>query len=237
MTTHTTPPDHEDGFDGADERLPCGRLLAEVWALAERREPVPHASDPYASDPYASEPHAPDSHVSGPGVSVAHLPGSREPDPHPSGCDACRRAVDDLERLGSAVRRLRDEPDLPVGDTASLTSRIMEVVRLELRPGRPLPLGRAAEDLWIMEAVAARALRAAAETVPGVRAGSCRFHSTAAGAVPTVRIEVHAPADRHLPTVAETIRLAVRGAADRALGMPVGAVDIVISDIAAPGTA
>ncbi|MFJ4905246.1 Asp23/Gls24 family envelope stress response protein [Streptomyces sp. NPDC093249] len=221
MTTHTTPPDHGDGFDGEDERLACGRRLADVWALAEHR----------ASEHRASEPHA-----SGPRVSDPLLPDPREPDPHPSACDACRRAAEDLERLGSAVRGLRDEPDLPVGDTASLTRRIMEVVRLELRPGRPLPLGRAAEDLWIMEAVAARALRAAAETVPGVRAGSCRFHGAAADAAPTVRMEVHAPADRHLPTVAETIRLAVRRAADRALGMPVGAVDIVISDIAAPGT-
>ncbi|MFE0645230.1 Asp23/Gls24 family envelope stress response protein [Streptomyces sp. NPDC058877] len=191
MTTHTTPPDHEDGFGEEGERLPCGRRLVDVWASAERRE---------------------------------H-------DSHQAPCPSCRRAVDDLERLESAVRGLRDDTDRAVGDTASLTRRVMDVVRLELRPGRPLPLGRAAEDLWVMEAVAARTLRAAAEGVPGVRAGSCRFHAGAAGAPPVVRLEVHAPAHQHLPTVAESIRHAVQGAADRALGMSLGGVDIVIADI------
>lgn len=97
-------------------------------------------------------------------------------DPHLRECPYCRPAVRELEDLESAVRRLRDEsPVAEPYDAAPLARRVMDVVRLELRPGLPLPLGGPAEDLWIMEAVAARTLRAAAETVSGVRAGSCRI--------------------------------------------------------------
>ncbi|MER7956956.1 Asp23/Gls24 family envelope stress response protein [Streptomyces sp. NPDC096030] len=191
MNTHTTPSDHEGDFGGEEDRLPCGRHLADVWTSAERRED----------------------------------------DPHPASCGSCRRAVEDLERLESVVRGLRDESERTVPDTASLTRRVMDVVRLELRPGRPLPLGAVSENLWIMESVAARALRGAAESVPGVRAGSCRFHSPSPDAPPVVRVEVHAPAGQHLPAVAESISRAVHGTADRSLGMPVAVVDIVIADI------
>ncbi|MFG2478926.1 Asp23/Gls24 family envelope stress response protein [Streptomyces fagopyri] len=97
-------------------------------------------------------------------------------DPHLRDCPYCRPAVQELEGLESAVRGLREEsPGAESYDAAPLARRVMDVVRLELRPGRPLPLGQPAEDLWIMEAVAARTLRAAAETVAGVRAGSCRI--------------------------------------------------------------
>ncbi|RSS82065.1 Asp23/Gls24 family envelope stress response protein [Streptomyces sp. WAC02707] len=149
-------------------------------------------------------------------------------------CVHCRRAVEDLERLESAVRGLRDETEHSAVDAASLTRRVMDVVRLELRPGRPLPLGAATENLWITEAVAARALRAAAETVPGVRAGSCRFRDGPEGTGVEVRIEVHAPVDRHLPDTARQIRRAVHEAADRELGMPVTLVDVVVADVVTP---
>ncbi|MFD5841030.1 hypothetical protein [Streptomyces chartreusis] len=61
---------------------------------------------------------------------------------------------------------LRQEAaDSSAYEAEPLTRRVMDVVRTELRPGCPLCLGDPAEDLWIMEAVAARAVRAAAETV------------------------------------------------------------------------
>ncbi|MFR9799151.1 Asp23/Gls24 family envelope stress response protein [Streptomyces sp. MS06] len=100
----------------------------------------------------------------------------RGEDPHADSCPHCREAVRGLDRLESAVLGLREEvPDTSGYDAERLTRRVMDLVRLELRPGRPLPLGLPAEDLWIMEAVAARTLRAAAEAVDGVRAGSCRI--------------------------------------------------------------
>ncbi|MFA3842652.1 Asp23/Gls24 family envelope stress response protein [Streptomyces aureus] len=118
-------------------------------------------------------------------------------------CPHCERAVQELDQLGTAVRQLEDTTDEacdPSGfDPAALTQRVMDVVRLELRPGRPLPLSNPADDMWIMESVAARTLRTAAEQVPGVRAGSCRIDPEKASGTGmgtgkvTVRIGIRAP--------------------------------------------
>lgn len=153
-------------------------------------------------------------------------------------CPYCREAVGELDRLESAVRGLRDDTaDAAALDAEPLTRRVMDVVRLELRPGRPLPLGEPAEDLWVMEAVAARVLRAAAETVPGVRAGSCRlFDAPEDGARDggvEARLDIHAPADAFLPDIADRVRRSVREAADRELGMSLAAVDIRVIDLVA----
>ncbi|MGW2730886.1 hypothetical protein [Streptomyces sp. NPDC001494] len=49
---------------------------------------------------------------------------------------------------GRASAGLREEtPDTSGYETGPLTRRVMDLVRLELRPGRPLPLGEPAEDL------------------------------------------------------------------------------------------
>lgn len=156
-------------------------------------------------------------------------------DTHLRSCPHCAQAVSGLDRLESVVRDLDEETALPSDrDTESLTHRIMDVVRLELRPGRPVPLGEPVEDLWIMEAVAARTLRAAAETVPGVRAGSCRLLDHGAdgsGAAVGVRLDIHAPAGTPLVPLTDRVRERVWEAADRELGMVIAAVDIRVTDL------
>ncbi|MFF0275547.1 Asp23/Gls24 family envelope stress response protein [Streptomyces sp. NPDC004330] len=158
----------------------------------------------------------------------------QEHDAHQAACEHCRHEVEDLQRLESAVQGLREETEPTGADVTALTRRVMDVVRLELRPGRPLPLGEPEENLSIMEAVAARTLREAAETVPGVHAGSCRLELTPHAPEIAVRIEVHAPADGILPEIAERIRSAVRTAATAELGMSVSPVNVLISDLVRP---
>ncbi|MEV7029202.1 Asp23/Gls24 family envelope stress response protein [Streptomyces sp. NPDC093272] len=158
-------------------------------------------------------------------------------DPHLASCPHCGRATGELDLLETAVRGLREEtPDASAYDPEPLTRRVMELVRLELRPGRPLPLGEPAEDLWIMETVAARALRAAAETVDGVRAGSCRVTAAAGtpdGGAVSVRLDIHAPAGTALPELAERVRQRVLEAAEHRVGMDIASVDIRITDLVA----
>ncbi|MFD4261132.1 Asp23/Gls24 family envelope stress response protein [Streptomyces sp. NPDC058534] len=159
-------------------------------------------------------------------------------DPHPRSCPHCSAAVRQLDLLGAAVREAGSGRE-PERDAGALTERVMDVVRLELRPGRPLPLGEREEDLWVREAMAAKALRAAAETVPGVRAGSCRIRPAESGAGPSrgpvrVRLEVVVPLTERLRDLAEEIRRRVRGAADDALGLPVDHVDVHITDVTDP---
>ncbi|WP_181860981.1 Asp23/Gls24 family envelope stress response protein [Streptomyces diacarni] len=192
--------------EGVDERLPCGRLLSEVW----------EADDQGAGDPHLRE------------------------------CPHCSTARAELGLLGDTVRDvLASEPDDGDGrgwDTTALTARVMDVVRLELRPGRPLPLGETTEDLWIMEAAAAKTVRAAAESLEGVHAGSCRI-----GPPPEQFVPARAPEERRSPThvqlevavsdlaplreVADGVREQVRMAVDHELGMDVAAIDIRITDI------
>ncbi|MDF4254396.1 Asp23/Gls24 family envelope stress response protein [Streptomyces sp. WMMB303] len=161
-------------------------------------------------------------------------------DGHERTCPHCRRAVEELDHLETAVRGLHDEADDPVAyDAAPLTQRVMDIVRVELRPGRPLPLAPPPEDLWIMETAAARTLRAAAEQVPGVRAGSCRIapESDSAGRV-SVRLGIQvllsvsdSPELSDLPGLADAVRLRVERAADRYLGLRTVAVDVRVTDL------
>lgn len=162
-------------------------------------------------------------------------------DPHLRACPHCSAAVRQLDLLGAAVRGASGG-GTPEWDAGALTERVMDVVRLELRPGRPLPLGEREEDLWVREAMAAKALRAAAETVPGVRAGSCRIRPAESGGSPSrgpvrVRLEVVVPLTPGLRDLAEEVRRRVRGAADEALGLPVDHVDVHITDVAEPAGA
>ncbi|MFJ2850665.1 Asp23/Gls24 family envelope stress response protein [Streptomyces rubiginosohelvolus] len=149
-------------------------------------------------------------------------------DDHTAQCAHCRLAVADLERLESQVRALDSDPAQQPVDAASFIDRVMDVVRLELRPGRPLPLGEADEDLRIMENVAARALRRAAEEVPGVRAGSCRLGGTPVD----VDLSVHVPLTTpDVPALAQQIRDRVGATAHERLGLHLGEINVRITDL------
>ncbi|MEW2071446.1 hypothetical protein [Streptomyces sp. NPDC007346] len=156
-------------------------------------------------------------------------------DPHVPACPHCSAALAGLDGLGDAVRRARaEEPGVPETATAAVTARVMDLVRLELRPGHSLPLGEPEEDQWIVEAAAARLLRAAVDALPGVRAGSCRI-APLDPADPTgpvhVRVEVVASLDRSLPDLADAVRARIAAVADRDIGISLGAADVLVVDI------
>ncbi|MDX3850003.1 hypothetical protein [Streptomyces sp. AK02-01A] len=167
-------------------------------------------------------------------------------DPHLSECPHCAAALAGLAALEDAVRHARDAADPDPAVLTALTARIMDVVRLELRPGRTLPLGAADEDTWIVEAAAARTFRAAAESLPGVRAGSCRIGApdpagrsdpSTAPVGPAVRgpvrvrLEVVAGLHWRLPELAEAVRARVAEAARDALGIEVSGIDVTVVDL------
>lgn len=194
------PPDGTTGEGRADEdeRLPCGRELAQVWQQWE----------------------------------------DGQGDAHTRACPHCSAALEELDGLKDVVRRVRDEEPVQE-DTSALVERVMDVVHLELRPGRTLPLGTDAEDTWIVEAAAAKAFRAAADSLPGVRAGSCRIAPLHPAAGPRqrtrgpvkVRIEVVIDMTDNLQDAAEQVRKRLLVTAQRALGMQVGSVDVAIVDV------
>ncbi|WP_129312336.1 Asp23/Gls24 family envelope stress response protein [Streptomyces sp. L2] len=187
----------DDSERSDDERLACGRELADVWRQWEE----------------------------GP-----------DDDPHARTCPHCLAALHELDQLKDAVRQTRLEE--PEADAGPLVERVMEVVRLELRPGRTLPLGTPAEDHWIVEAAAAKVFRGAVDALPGVRAGSCRVVPAGQGAASqrtrgpvTVNIEIVVGVTADLQRAADQVRETVLNAAERALGMEVGSVDVAVADV------
>ncbi|MGW4050231.1 Asp23/Gls24 family envelope stress response protein [Streptomyces sp. NPDC004779] len=160
-------------------------------------------------------------------------------DLHTLSCVFCSQAVADLERLRAAALPLATATPPADVDTSALVERVMDVVRLELRPGRDLPLGASDEDSWIYESVAARTLRAAAEEVPGVRAGSCRITPQGSRLSPGrgpvgVRIAITVEYGRDLRCVTDAVRDGLARAALERLGLAVSAFDVTVTDLHDP---
>ncbi|MFJ3876884.1 Asp23/Gls24 family envelope stress response protein [Streptomyces sp. NPDC090077] len=208
------------------ELLACGRDLAAVWEQAEAWDPAGAAEQGEVAEQGEQ----------GEGMAGG---GEPPPDPHSRRCVHCRQALADLRRLRAAALG----PEAPrtggAPDASALARRVMDVVRLELRPGRTLTLGERDEDTWIYESVAARTLRAAAEEVPGVRAGSCRVAPPEGRDAPrrgpvAVRLEVTVEFGPGLRAVTERVREAVGRAAERRLGLALASVDVTVTDLHDP---
>ncbi|ARZ70749.1 hypothetical protein SMD11_5157 [Streptomyces albireticuli] len=127
-----------------------------------------------------------------------------------------------------------------------VADRWTRAVRAQLGLGRLLPLGGPADGAWIAESAAAGALRrAGGAAVPGLRLGRLRLAlddpvTAARPAVPVppsglppgplrVTAEFAATAGEPLPAVAERLRSALWSAAERELGLVVGAVDLRVT--------
>ncbi|ONK14796.1 Asp23/Gls24 family envelope stress response protein [Streptomyces sp. MP131-18] len=164
--------------------------------------------------------------------------GTTGKDPHYASCPHCSAALAELRALGDFVEQSRAAAPEPPGapDARAVTTRVMDIVRLELRPGRRLPLGEPDEDAWIVEAAAAKTFRAAAESLPGVRAGSCRIEPLGAGSGTSrgpvrVRLAVTAELTWTVPRLADAVRERVARAAREAIGLDVQAIDIEVVDL------
>ncbi|WAL94740.1 nucleopolyhedrovirus P10 family protein [Streptomyces sp. Je 1-369] len=119
-----------------------------------------------------------------------------------------------------------------------------QAVRRQLGLGRVLPLGGAADGVWVTESAVDGALRQMAERVPGVRLGTVRVALAApdeAGvpAVPAppsalppgplrITAEFAAVAGEPLPAAADRLRAALSEAA-KGLGLAAGEVDLKVT--------
>ncbi|MFI1446080.1 hypothetical protein [Streptomyces virginiae] len=153
-------------------------------------------------------------------------------DPHSSRCPHCREAIEGLTALDRATRALRAEEQ---PDGHSLATRVINAVRSEVRLGTMLLLDDPDHDLRIAESAAAKVLRRAADTVPGVRAASCRMTAATDGhVVHVVVITVAATLDQPLRWRAEAVRQAVLHAAKHVLGLAVTTVDVEVNAVLEP---
>jgi hypothetical protein len=159
-----------------------------------------------------------------------HLAGSI-PDEHSQSCEHCQAALTGIRPLLAALNQMAAEPVSPPDD---LPGRIMAVIRARIHPAPRIPLpGPAGMRLDISEPAAAVILRAAGDTVDGVRARSCRLRpaahdkSTATGLQLTISLRYGMP----VLIAARALRGAVHAAARRQLGLTLSHIDIEVTDI------
>jgi hypothetical protein len=127
-------------------------------------------------------------------------------DPHSSHCPYCREAIEGLTALGRATRSLRARGTTrwpSPGQPRHQRGPRRGAAGHHAHPERP------PHELCIAESAAAKALRRAADTVPGALATSCRLTSSKGGhAVHAVAITVAAMLDKPLPERADAVRQA-----------------------------
>jgi hypothetical protein len=159
-----------------------------------------------------------------------HL-GPDAPDEHARSCEHCQAALAEIRPLRAATSALAAEPlRLP----ADLHAKVMAVVRARMAAAPRICLpGPAGSRLVISERAAAIILRAAGDTVDGVRARSCRLQPD----VPTMstatdlRLSISLRFDLPVLAAARAVRAAVRTAARAQLGLTLGRVDIDVVDV------
>jgi hypothetical protein len=151
-------------------------------------------------------------------------------DDHTQACAHCVTARRGVENLAAATHTLAEEPTEP---PAGLVERIMQVVRLELRRGEILPLPSVHGPADIAEHAVAAVLRYAADSVPGVRARSCRItpHPDRPGVVRVqmsllVRYGAGPPAQ-----VLGEVRRRVTAALTAQVGLAPGGIDLEVVDL------
>ncbi len=133
---------------------------------------------------------------------------------------------------------------------------LIRAVRGQLGLGRLLPLGGAADGVWIAERAAAGVLREAETAVAGVRLGAVRIataepdaHDWGAvrranpaappGALPPAPLRIEADfsvvfaatGGRPLPRTADLLRSALAGTATRRLGLAVAEIDLRVAGL------
>jgi hypothetical protein len=153
------------------------------------------------------------------------------PDEHARSCEYCQAALTEIRPLRTAISVLAAEPVRPPAD---LHAKVMAAVRarMAIAPRITLP-GPAGNRLVISEHAAAIILRAAGDTVDGVRARSCRLPPDAPemGTVTDLKLSISLRFGMPVLAAARAVRVAVRTAARAQLGLTLGRIDIDVVDV------
>jgi hypothetical protein len=145
------------------------------------------------------------------------------PDSHTADCPYCCQAAEGLAALDRATRGLRAE----CPSARTVAQRVVDAVRAETRLGRLLPLDDPERELRVAEIPAAKILRRAADSVPGVRAASCRLAPDEDGGTTVgIAMTLATTLDQPLPGRGTEVRRAVAQAARQRLGLAVGTIDL-----------
>jgi uncharacterized alkaline shock family protein YloU len=152
-------------------------------------------------------------------------------DEHSRSCEYCQAALAQIRRLLTATGDVHGERVRPPAD---LHRRVMAVIRAQRPPAPRVMLpGPSGNRLNISEQAVAFILRAAGDSVDGVRARSCRLTTAAPGVSTDADLELSISLRYGMPApaAARAVRAAVRAAARAQLGLTLDRVDIDVVDI------
>ena len=175
----------------ADERLPCGRDIDQLWDQLAKGATGEHARS----------------------------------------CEYCQAALSEIRPLRTATSELAAEQ---VRLPADLSGKVMAAVRARTAAAPRIALpGPAGNRLFISERAAAFILRAAGDTVDGVRARSCRLTPDAHDMSTSTDLKLSISLRFDMPALAAAtaVRMAVRAAARAQLGLTLGRIDIDVVDV------
>jgi hypothetical protein len=153
------------------------------------------------------------------------------PDEHARSCEYCQAALNEIRLLRTATNELAAEP---VRLPADLSGKVMAAVRTRIGAASRIALpGPAGNRLFISERAAAYILRAAGDTVDGVRARSCRLTPDAhdMSTSTDLKLSISLRFDTPALAAARAVRMAVRRAARAQLGLTLGRIDIDVVDV------
>ena len=158
---------------------------------------------------------------------------------HLAQCPECQSGLASLRRLSDLGHDLLDADVTEAGSGSDdWMQAILGNLRLELRPGRSIPVrGDDPEDLLSeTEGAVSALIRSIADGLPGTAAGKCRLQGdvTEPGAPITVGVEIAVVFGHPLEERAAALRRELAETLARDTELNVTAIDVTITDVLEP---
>lgn len=167
----------------------------------------------------------------------AYLDTGQIADPaHLDSCPECQAGLASLRNLSALGSELlsSDVADAGSGSDDWMQS-ILDNLRLELRPGRSIPLQSDHPDdtLWETEGSISALIRSVVDAHPGTAAGKCRLHGdvTTPGALTTVEVEIAVVYGHSMEERADQLREELARTLATHTELAIEAINITVTDV------
>ncbi|WP_159706363.1 Asp23/Gls24 family envelope stress response protein [Arthrobacter sp. 18067] len=153
-------------------------------------------------------------------------------------CQAGLASLRHLSELGSDL--LRSDVAAAGSGNDDWMQSILDNLRLELRPGRSIPLQSedAHDTLWETEGSISALIRSVADALPGTAAGKCRLHGdvTTPGAGITVEVDIAVVYGHAMEERAAVLRQELAETLAFHTELAIQTINITVTDVLEPPT-
>jgi len=158
---------------------------------------------------------------------------------HLDHCPECQSGLAALRGISALGDELRDADIAAAGSGADdWMQAILGNLRLELRPGRSIPVrsDHVGDTLSETEGAISALIRSLADALPGTAAGKCRLHGDVSvpGAPVTVAVDLAVIYGHPLKRRAEDFRRQLAETLARQTELNITAIDVTIADVLEP---